>query len=299
VTQTLQAAANGVSLSQNLTLLDDGSPAVWVVEYAVTSGGDVTGKLPKNLSTEVIADAMGLVDLGGDPFVSLIGDDAPDDTLTALSIASEYLPETETLSFATSQDGATLDIVLSPGVNADLVVADLAERLPADVQFSAATVNDLPDLGAIRINRATMQRERFQFGNWLPILTFAPIDTICRERAEAVLQGTGVNFLTGSAQLDAKSIRAINALSSIAQRCINEGNLRLEVGGHTDNVGTEQGNEALSASRAEQVRIAMLERGVDPAFIIAVGYGQSRPIESNDTEDGRAANRRTEFTWSQ
>ena len=284
---------DGVAGATDLTLLDDGSPAAWSVAYTADGGADVSGKLPRNLSGEIIASSMGLDDVQGDPFVALTGEDAPDEALSALSIASEYLPETETLSYTTSADGVTLDMALSPGVDIDLVAADLAARLDGDVSFSIAALDELPE------HRATMKRERFQFGNWLPILSFAPVGPICLDQSTAALENNAVNFISGSAQLDGKSIRAINALSAIAQRCVDEGGLSLEVGGHTDNTGSEISNQLLSENRAESVRNAMIARGVDADKITAVGYGQATPVADNDTIEGRAENRRTEITWSQ
>ena len=298
VTEALQSAAEGSSVQQDLTLIDDGSPASWALDYSAANGGDVTGKLPKDLTTDAIAAALGVNNLDGTPTTALLDGEAGPN-LSALEVAAEYLPDIEALSYSTSEDGQALDIVLSPGVNADLVAADLAQRLSGDVDFTASSMEELPDVGAIRTNQATMQRERFQFGNWLPILSFAPVPSICRDQSGAALEGTGVNFISGSAQLDAKSNRAINALSAIAQRCISEGGLSLEVGGHTDNTGNALNNEVLSENRAKAVRDALIARGADAAAITATGFGQTQPIADNETQDGRAANRRTEFIWSE
>lgn len=290
------SGAPQANFTQDLTFLDDGSPAAWTFEYGATQGGTLSGKLPAGLTPDMIVQATGLGAIAGAPVTAFADDDAGN-ALEVLSIATQYLPETENLAFSTTGGTGVLDIILSPGVNADLVAADLAERLPANIEFSAATLDTLPQTGDIRTNSATLLREEFQFGNWLPILTFAPTVTICAERASAVLGGSGVNFLSASAQLDAKSNRAINTLAVIARRCIDEGGLRLEVAGHTDNTGSVLSNEVLSENRAVAVRNALLMRGVDATAITAVGYGQAVPIADNDTPEGRAANRRTEINW--
>ena len=69
----------------------------------------------------------------------------------------------------------------------------------------------------------------------------------------------------------------------------------MELAGHTDSVGSEAYNQQLSQRRAESVRNYLLDLGVDPDQLTAVGYGESKPIRSNDTEEGRERNRRVEF----
>jgi len=70
----------------------------------------------------------------------------------------------------------------------------------------------------------------------------------------------------------------------------------IEVAGHTDSVGTDSYNQRLSQQRAEAVASYLNSRGVMRDRMITVGAGESRPIASNDTEQGRAANRRVEIT---
>ena len=68
----------------------------------------------------------------------------------------------------------------------------------------------------------------------------------------------------------------------------------IEVIGHTDDVGGEQYNLELSEQRARAVRDYLVSTGVDPTKIVITGAGQSKPIASNRTEEGRAQNRRVE-----
>ncbi|WP_435099948.1 OmpA family protein [Arhodomonas sp. AD133] len=70
---------------------------------------------------------------------------------------------------------------------------------------------------------------------------------------------------------------------------------RIRVEGHTDSIGSPQYNQDLSKRRAQSVADAMIRRGVDPARMVVVGYGENRPIASNDSETGRQQNRRVEF----
>lgn len=69
--------------------------------------------------------------------------------------------------------------------------------------------------------------------------------------------------------------------------------LKVEISGHTDNVGSENANQLLSEKRAASVVNFLLSKGISKDRLIYKGYGESAPIASNDTEDGRALNRRT------
>ncbi len=69
----------------------------------------------------------------------------------------------------------------------------------------------------------------------------------------------------------------------------------IEVGGHTDNVGDDAMNMKLSHERAKAVREYLVKAGIVAERIQAKGYGESNPIASNDNDDGRKSNRRTEF----
>ena len=69
----------------------------------------------------------------------------------------------------------------------------------------------------------------------------------------------------------------------------------IEVGGHTDNVGDDASNMKLSHERAKAVREYLVKGGIEGTRIQAKGYGESSPVATNDTDEGRSANRRTEF----
>ena len=71
--------------------------------------------------------------------------------------------------------------------------------------------------------------------------------------------------------------------------------IRIRITGHTDNVGSDEANQKLSEGRANSVREELIRRGIAPERIEAEGKGESQPITTNDTEEGRAQNRRVEF----
>lgn len=76
----------------------------------------------------------------------------------------------------------------------------------------------------------------------------------------------------------------------------SQNSLRIEVSGHTDNTGDKKANQLLSENRAKSVRDYLIGKGISGDRITYKGYGDTRPLSGNDTEEGRAKNRRTEFT---
>jgi len=107
-----------------------------------------------------------------------------------------------------------------------------------------------------------------------------------------VLRFEYVNFETASAKLTPVSKYELGFLVDAMQKYPN---MTVEVAGHTDNVGEPAGNQALSDSRAKSVYDFLVEKGVPAARMRATGYGDTRPVGDNDSEEGRAKNRRTEF----
>lgn len=85
-------------------------------------------------------------------------------------------------------------------------------------------------------------------------------------------------------------------LNKLADYLTANKGLKIEIGGHTDNRGSESYNELLSSSRAKAVYDYLISKGIDSKRMAYKGYGMSKPIATNDTEEGRALNRRTEFT---
>ena len=102
----------------------------------------------------------------------------------------------------------------------------------------------------------------------------------------------GVNFAFDSAQIDAASSVVLDAAADQLNECRN---VAVRVEGNTDSVGTDAYNQGLSERRAEAVRSHLVGRGVSASRLTAIGYGETHPIASNDTAEGRALNRRVEL----
>ena len=115
----------------------------------------------------------------------------------------------------------------------------------------------------------------------------------CVGRFEILSRAGSIYFRSGSAELDPESVFFLNTLLNIVQRCPSLG---IEVGGHTDSKGGAALNQRLSEARAGSVVAYLVDKGVESARLSAKGYGELRPVATNDTDQGRARNRRIEFT---
>ena len=120
-----------------------------------------------------------------------------------------------------------------------------------------------------------------------------------QENLVTILDRSGIQFDTNSAVIKADSIPILdNAVASITRGFAAFPNIKIEVAGHTDNVGRAPANQQLSESRAQAVLDYLVSKGVDGNRLTARGYGSTKPIADNKTEIARATNRRIEFTVS-
>ena len=101
-----------------------------------------------------------------------------------------------------------------------------------------------------------------------------------------------INFETGKADIKPESQTIID---QIVQMLKDNPDLKISIEGHTDNVGTAQSNQTLSEKRAKAVMDAVIAKGIDKSRLSSKGWGQTKPIADNKTEEGRAKNRRVEI----
>lgn len=172
--------------------------------------------------------------------------------------------------FTTGNDGQFL-IVLPSGKNYALTV-DLPGYLPYSSQFSLEEGYAPDDPYRLRIE-------------------LEPADQAELPEAPIVLRN--VTFASGSAELLPFSFEELDRLGRLLQ---NNPDINIEIAGHTDDVGGEDTNLALSEARAEAVYNYLVEKsGIAPDRLSYVGYGENKPVADNGSETGRSLNRRTEF----
>lgn len=119
-----------------------------------------------------------------------------------------------------------------------------------------------------------------------------PTPEECEARVAEVQADRKIGFEPGSARIDSQGAAIMDEIAEILKEC---GELKMEIGGHTDSQGREEMNLQLSLERARAVLNELRLRRVLTSTIEAKGYGETAPIADNDTEEGREINRRIEF----
>ncbi|MEM8942885.1 MAG: OmpA family protein, partial [Pseudomonadota bacterium] len=114
----------------------------------------------------------------------------------------------------------------------------------------------------------------------------------CPVKDEVVLTVDRLGFEFDSSRLDAQSRSALDAAVDVIQ---SHSSVQLDVVGYTDNVGSDDYNQGLSERRAQAAVDYLVSQGIPRSQLRPLGRGESSPVASNDTEDGRARNRRVEL----
>jgi OOP family OmpA-OmpF porin len=116
--------------------------------------------------------------------------------------------------------------------------------------------------------------------------------TVCQQLFFELLGKAKIRFDSGRASIDKDSMGLLDKLIETALRCPTA---NIEVAGHTDSDGDNNANMALSEKRAQAVAEYLIKAGLPTDRLRAVGYGSSQPVAANDTDDGKAKNRRIDF----
>jgi OmpA-OmpF porin, OOP family len=168
-----------------------------------------------------------------------------------------------------------------------LTVSDREAKLSGDALYDAAP-------GQLRANLTKDLPQGWQLKADISVKpAAAPVDaTVCQQLFSEVLAKGTIRFEPGRSGLDTDSSGLLDHLVEIALRCPTT---NIEVAGHTDADGDNAANQTLSEKRAQAVVDYLVKAGLPASRFTAIGYGSTQPVAANDSDEGKARNRRIEF----
>ena len=168
-----------------------------------------------------------------------------------------------------------------------LVVSDREVKLSGDAFYDAAAAQ-------IRAGLGKDFPQGWQFKPEVSVKpAAAPVDaTVCQQLFSDLLTTARIRFESGRDAINPDSAGLLDRLVETAMRCPNA---NIEIAGHTDTDGEDAFNQALSEKRAQAVMDVLVKAGLPANRFTPVGYGSTQPLASNDTDEGKAQNRRIEF----
>ena len=252
----------------------------------------IRGLLPAGLMPDAATAATGLS--LGDEVLTTGGAGDPDDWLSALTLAGDLAGFSDDLFAHLAPGSLSVVATLKPGYASAFMHDRVGARAPAG-WFLTTTFTETPAHdGDRRRDPETGEEQIFRQGFWLPDVHFPVSATTCAAESDRAI-ADGALHLPGET-LEAERAR-LNHLAAIAIRCLNSSGLRLYIAVHTDSVGNDARNHSLSEARAEQIVAGLVARGVRPAALFAGGHGESAPVDTNNTPEGRARNARLDLFW--
>lgn len=177
-------------------------------------------------------------------------------------------------------------------VDADGRTVTLSGEVPthADVVAAVAVATSIEEVASVN-NNLTYAGEPDPGSPEAAVSALGPDAVDLQARLSSTVSESGISFETGSTDLTDSSRVTVASIATL----LNGSNAQVQISGHTDSDGNAERNQTLSLERAEAVAQELQALGIDSARLNSVGFGDSRPIASNDTDDGKAKNRRIEF----
>ncbi|WP_075995949.1 OmpA family protein [Salaquimonas pukyongi] len=270
--------------------------------------GDLAGALPAGVSVGSSNIELPLIDPYEWRFENMEGS-AP--------VLSGYQPDegfgAANLEMVTTALGTAQPVVnnLAVGQGAPAGFADAAavairaasrlHNASAQITGTEVTVSgeaySLPAAEQVRAMLDTGLPEGFTGNHEIALRDTAGMATLGAEECQALLSSflktNSIRFESGKANIQSISFGLLDRLSFALKRCPTA---TVEIGGHTDADGSQEANLALSENRANSVRSYLVRNGVFIGRLQAKGYGESSPVADNATDEGKAQNRRIEFT---
>lgn len=197
--------------------------------------------------------------------------------------------------------GRVLDAETGKPVEATVVYERLPEgttvgtarSAPSDGQYRVGLVRGVQygvraeASGYYPLSETMDARELGEYTEQVRDLLLSPI------KKNVAIRLNNVFFDSGKYDLRPESFPELDRLVEFLRK---NGSVSIEIGGHTDNIGSDKDNATLSQNRVNSVMAYLVAKSIPAGRVTAKGYGESKPLASNDTEEGRQQNRRVEFT---
>jgi len=229
--------------------------------------------------------------------------------------ANDYLPYTETLNLPTLERDSTIHVKIELKrmakkliIAGKLLDAKTNEEIEGKVDIAAKIGNDRWSERGAKFSKEVNTAGWYALtGSATGYLTttdsvYIPVDAVQPVVKDVYLRklavGVTVRLRNIYFDFDRTSLKpaSYEELNKVVDLLKQNEQLEIEIGGHTDNKGSDDYNINLSQGRSQAVVDYLVNRGVAAARLRARGYGESKPIDRNDTEAGQANNRRVEFT---
>jgi outer membrane protein OmpA-like peptidoglycan-associated protein len=248
--------------------------------------------LKLGLSRHFALRADGIIDYVPNPFNG-VGSNVHYSARAGMSVLlGSYPPNQDSIradSIERAERARTENIRRLEQMRADSVQRAAQARADSIQHIEAARVDSIRQ-AAVQDSLRMAQQTREDSLRLAGAVDSAQIQLMLERKKNLVL--TGVTFEFNKSRL---TLDAMKVLDFVAQSVKDHPEAKIEVGGHSDSVGSTVYNQRLSLARARSVRVYLVQQGVAADQLTAVGYGKSKPVASNATEEGRAQNRRVEL----
>jgi outer membrane protein OmpA-like peptidoglycan-associated protein len=275
--------------------------------------GIFTGKISDNTTKKPIQGTVTLTGTAISPLVSdsltgIFQSEMPVGTYSVSVTADGYLPATGIITI--EKDGHTQsDFELIPSELKTIMTGKVSDKKTGD---GLKAIINFPEVGIAPINTDSLTgvyRAEIPVGSYLvevksegyitqTTMVVLEQGQVLEKSFELVKKGMlitlkGIYFESGKATLRPESYAV---LQDAAKILTDNPKIKVEIQGHTDNIGSEAFNQTLSEKRAYAVIDYLVKTlGIAPERLVAKGYGDTKPIASNETQEGRALNRRVDF----
>lgn len=270
------------------------TPKPYILQLALEGGGiKASGYLPDDAALQVLEQRVKL----NQP-LTLKQADAPPQFVKAVEFAAQAADQLSRGKVRIADRQISIEGWADGAV--DEFIQKLQPALPAGYTFTVQVSSNQVAAPAQPATAATIPVRESQ----VAIAEAVPVDVVndqqfvrealaCQADIDSVMRGKTVEFKFASDALETRSEQFLQQIATAMNRCPSA---YLYVIGHTDSVGTQERNQRLSQRRAGSVADYLVSQGVYSEFVIAEGRGEKEPIFSNNTDDGRARNRRIEFS---